>query len=84
VLGVLFRLEKKTTVIARAVLVGFRFKMWLDWQEHVPYVSRAYMPELFEDPKKYAGAVDLRLDVRAHLDSATMLLMSSLLGPKAG
>jgi hypothetical protein len=41
------------------------------------------MPELFEDPKKYAGAVDLRLDFRAHLDSATMLLMSGP-GPKVG
>jgi hypothetical protein len=68
--GVLFRLEKRTTVIALAGLVGFRFKMWLDWQGHVLYVTRAYVPELFENPKKYAGRVDLRLDVRAHLDSA--------------
>jgi len=56
--------------------------MWLDWQGHVPYVTRVYVPELFETPKKYAVAVELRLDVHAHLDSATMLLMSNLFGPK--
>lgn len=82
VLGVLFGLEKKTTVIARACLVGSRFKMWVDWQGHVPYVTRAHVPELFENPKKYAGAVDLGLDVHAQLDSATMILKSNLFGPK--
>jgi hypothetical protein len=84
VLGVLFRLENITAVIARARLVGFRSKMWVDWQEHALYVTRAHAPELFENPKKYAAVVDLPLDVHPHLDSATTLPMFNLFEPNGG
>jgi FkbM family methyltransferase len=81
VLGVLFRLEKGSTVVAQAGPNGFRFKMWLDWQGHVPYVTGTYEPEVFEALRKYAGSGDLCLDIGAHLGYAT-ILMSKLVGPK--
>jgi FkbM family methyltransferase len=81
VLGVLFRLEKETTVIAHAGPNGFRFKMWLDWQGHAAYVTGTYEPDVIETLKKYAGPGDLCLDVGAHLGYET-IVMSKLVGPE--
>lgn len=79
-LAVLFRLERKPEVVARAGPSGNRFPMRLGWQSHTSYVLGIYEPATAAALRRYVQPGSLCVDVGAHLGYFT-ILMARLAGP---
>lgn len=80
ILGVLFRLERRPVVIARAGPAGHRFPMRLGWQSHTSYVLGIYEHATVRALRRYVRPGSRCVDVGAHLGYFT-ILMARIAGP---
>jgi len=80
-LGVLFRLEKRRIVVARAGPTPYRHRMRLAWQADTGWVLGTYEPHVVEALERYLNAGDCCMDVGANLGYFTSV-MANLVGQK--
>jgi FkbM family methyltransferase len=80
-LGVLFRLESRRTVVVRAGPTGYRHRMHLRWQADTGWVLGVYEPHVVRALRKYLRRGDCCMDVGANLGYFTSV-MANLVGKK--
>ncbi len=78
-LGVMFRLEGRRVVVARAGPTPYRHRMRLAWQAHTGWVLGVYESDVVKALKRYLKAGDCCMDVGANLGYFTSV-MANLVG----
>lgn len=81
ILGVLFRLEKRRTVVARAGPTRYRHRMHLAWQADTGWVLGTYEPHVVQALERYVKPGDCCMDIGANLGYFTSV-MAHLVGDK--